>query len=81
MAALLGFSLATHSAIAADNAHQQRIISAGSAVTELVLALGAEDHWSQLMLLAVSRNQTNFLKLATTVIYLQKGLLLCNRPL
>ena len=43
MAALLGFSLATHSAIAADDAHQQRIISAGSAVTELVLALGAED--------------------------------------
>lgn len=43
MAALLGFSLATHSAIAAGDAHQQRIISAGSAVTELVLALGAED--------------------------------------
>lgn len=43
MAALLGFSLATHSAIAAEDAHQQRIISAGSAVTELVLALGAED--------------------------------------
>lgn len=43
MAALLGFSLATHSAIAADDTHQQRIISAGSAVTELVLALGAEN--------------------------------------
>lgn len=43
MAALLGFSLATHSAIAADDTHQQRIISAGSAVTELVLALGADD--------------------------------------
>lgn len=43
MAALLGFSLATHSAIAAGDAQQQRIISAGSAVTELVLALGAED--------------------------------------
>lgn len=43
MAALLGFSLATHSVIAADDTHQQRIISAGSAVTELVLALGADD--------------------------------------
>ncbi|MEZ9058957.1 hemin ABC transporter substrate-binding protein [Vibrio pelagius] len=43
MAALLGFSLATHSAIAADDTHQPRIISAGSAVTELVLALGAEN--------------------------------------
>lgn len=42
IAAMLGLSLATHSAIAADEA-QQRIISAGSAVTELVLALGAED--------------------------------------
>nr|WP_261905225.1 ABC transporter substrate-binding protein [Vibrio fortis] len=39
---MLGLSFATHSAIAADEA-QQRIISAGSAVTELVLALGAED--------------------------------------
>jgi iron complex transport system substrate-binding protein len=42
IAAVLGLSFATHSAIAADEA-QQRIISAGSAVTELVLALGAED--------------------------------------
>lgn len=42
IAAMLGVSFATHSAIAADEA-QQRIISAGSAVTELVLALGAED--------------------------------------
>lgn len=42
MATVLGLSFATHSAIAADEA-QQRIISAGSAVTELVLALGAED--------------------------------------
>ena len=42
IAAMLGLSFATHSAIAADEA-QQRIISAGSAVTELVLALGAED--------------------------------------
>ena len=42
IAAVLSLSFATHSAIAADKA-QQRIISAGSAVTELVLALGAED--------------------------------------
>lgn len=44
VAAVLGLSFATHSATAADGTHeQQRIISAGSAVTELVLALGAED--------------------------------------
>ncbi|WP_434763738.1 heme/hemin ABC transporter substrate-binding protein [Vibrio fortis] len=42
IAAVLGLSFATHSAFAADEA-QQRIISAGSAVTELVLALGAEE--------------------------------------
>ena len=44
MAAVLGLSFATHSTFASDNTHdQQRIISAGSAVTELVLALGAEE--------------------------------------